>query len=627
MQKSIITRKLIPFIIVLFAVVLVAMAFGLANAFGVSAADNKGEGNNAGDVNKTADIELILDVNGRDASNPALSSLNDENYDRANADRNDFEKNNAQHLKVRKISASAVVQVYNAKNDPDKDEGGYHFVDTSIYYDCSEITVTTDTVTNDPTRLIVTANAKTRQQNGVRFSVVLANDAGDSFPMYFQVVVEDTFAQHTVKESGGIKTSNEDIVQMRVGGRVTTDANGNQTENKENDFLVRINNYTVWQFELEEYLVNHALYINADANDTKYTKAIRIAAGNDAPYWMISSVNNFTVGSVQFADGGFADFKSNNPTKDEQHSAAISATLSLSSEKIRAYVAEQRDVDKDYSIDKFWAETHDVLVTLYTVEDDGVNEKRVIIRIPVRFRSDNPQKTTIPSSYLHLTVTSKYICDYNSGSTSYKDADGNSVSHDTIIDEGYGSIIIRPSDLVDYCFPSQMDGRTVRLTFDRSSTDLGSESSDYMLVPEEYEEGMEMYPNAYRVIALKNKQYSINFGIRYYVEGSATGYNTMVVLVAITGDGAYTVVIPTIEGKDAVTYNVMSSSHFKQLRDANYIMTEAVSDNPEQLNVTLTNNELRLKPNVDKIKGTTRATITMTFTNTNGQKLVLTSQE
>ncbi len=635
-----INKRNILLIALLSAIIAVLFALGFAlPAQGRAAA----EGNDAGNPNAAADCNLTLDVNGQDAT--GISTLEDL-YGGTNNSANSISRNNNLHISTRYISASAVVDDYRKAHTGQMTTGTWRFVsdaqspnEKSLVIDSTCFSVPNVTQGN------ITVKAEAVTSRAGRFSILMANTAGGSpdlttaVRVYFAVTVIDTMAP--LASSGGW-TNIETEKRILVGGALNSsgeETGGGIVDGKHSPVL-EARNFSQISIDLREYLIGEegygrALYCNPSSGGSgNYETPIMQGYGEvtTTKFWTIRSVNNFTISNAFFYTNAISNEKSVQPTVSARVDPVITFTLNLTTSVIDGYSeTNYSDLSGSARIDAFWSDTHYLELNLGELGNPQVSYK---IIIPTRFLPANPQIKDVSSTVLSLNATSPY--GYNYGDNNYYDAEGNVLS--TIPSEsGYSSIIIRPSDLVEYSAPTTYaTGSNPVMMFNTGSTtgfmegDNASKQSVDMssYVIEKYEVGENVTttrPPAYKIIAKDNGSFEISFGVDYYSSPNTLTSLPNGVTIAVTGFGYYAIEMPALNGKHAVTYNILTASQFAQLRADGYQMTAAKSLNPDQLTVELHNNSLVLTPNVDNIGGQTTAAIELSFTNSNSQTVTLTS--
>ena len=607
MQKSTVKHNYKKLITVFLAAVLLALV-SVALMFAFPAKDAHAEGNDAISPTGTPDVRLSIDVNGQDAY--YAQTLRDTTGASVAA-------NNALRLKRRMINRVAVVDSYNDVHEgTDINSSSYTFVPESIKNDSSAFSVAVDT-SNGSVDIYVTALSVTPAGY---FSIQLAQSGGSApVTVYFEVTVTDTFVALQDANRGGwsnIQTSG-DAKTVKVGGKL--DENAHEIESSL-DYIVTANNYSDFTIDLSQHLLGRALYCTGTDGKVN-TTTIMLNGGDSDRFWGISSITNFRITNVELIAGAFSGMIFTDPEEHARISPTATMRLELSTNLISSYTERIYGSELSYAqrIEKFWNSTHELTVTVSEVSNSTA---KYYVRIPTRFFPANPQMKNINSSKLSLNVTSKYS--YDISEDKYYDENGTAVAEaDRQADAGYGSIIIRPSDLIEYSYPSVTYGG--EMAFDRNATTSSLENyyKIEMYNPEDIENDT-FHPSAYKVTLLANGSYNITFVVEYYTLTSNFP-STVSVTISITGFGGYSVEFASLEGKHAVAYNVLTASQFASLMLDGYQMTGAESLNPDELTVVLENNTLTLTPNVARIAGQTRAQVRMRFTNNKSQTVTIDS--
>ncbi len=615
MQKSITLRKFIPLIILLLIAAVFALTAGLAHASSAAA-----DGNDAGDHSK-AEISIKLDLNGRDAVALSSDDLKDDSKE-------DITLNDSKKLRKRIFTIRAIVDAYNGySSTAAADKLGttnITFVPNSIYIDSKAVTVSFYGTGNNS--LVVEALKKTKD---ARFSVKV-NDGTKIRPISFVAAITDTFAMQDETAKGGWSFADPSKKEMRVGDKL------NSAFKPANDTLDHINeelipNYGVWKFSLEDYLCNRALYV-IGASQTDYLTPIVMATGGTDLYWSMRSVSNLSISDVKF-EGIESAFKNvGNTTVNPQGGSADNGfgpiaklRLELTTTAVEGYLSKNmEDGVTPENMRKFWEEPHNVKVDLKLIDAESSDkDKTYTILVPIKIAAANPQGKSLDSSVFNMNVKSSFGAIYNDGTPKYINAAGSEVAYfdedpetgESVSKNGYNSVIIRPSDLIDYCHY----GSIAKFYGEGNENyDPGSPTSAYEMI---VTEGDKYSPEALKLVLHTNGQFTINLDIEYETDKYIT------VQIFAVGYGDYEVKFDTLNGTKEHTFNVLTSSLFTTLMADHYQMTAVKSNNPDELEANVSNNILTLKPRTANIDGTARASVTMTFTNVDGQTIEVTSNE
>ncbi|MCM1368323.1 MAG: hypothetical protein NC184_05915 [Roseburia sp.] len=632
MLKLLKRNSFISVIVAIVALVASALAFSM-----FFSARSYAEGNDALRPGGGYDIRLELDANGRDAED--VEALRD--ISGADTGTGTVAANNASHIKKRMIASSVVVERYNAAHRTQQDftelnsGDGYTFVAGSIKNDSSAYDVTFDV---DRSFLYVTANSYTA---GGYFSVQLsASSHPEPVSVYFSVQVHDTFAQLAHQNNGGWSDLSDSDKSLYVGNKLNDqalEATASFADGKHASVLSIYNNSKV-TIDLSELLLGRALYGESKtpgAAAGQYATSIKMG-GLGNKLWSISSVTNFKIDSIEYVDKT-AQAILTNPTASKRVTPTATMNVALTASDINLYTgAEYSDIaDPSERLEKFWSSTHEMKVTLSLVNATGITSNdptSYVVKIPVVFYPANPQVKDVGSSVLSLNVKSEYGYDISenkyydlTGKYTYTGTDdsGNPVEKpiQPTAADGYSSVILRPSDIIEYSYPTTAYGGIMRFIIG----ECDSSTSDYKIEKLESDTNAER-PEALKITALSNGSYNIKFVVEY--RAGVNSRQKKEVTVTVTGYGHYAITLPSLNGKKAVSYNILSASEFAALRNDGYQMTSAESLNPDQLAVTLSDNMLTLDPNVGNIpSGQTKAQVKLTFTNYNSQSVVITTNE
>ncbi|MCX4314604.1 MAG: hypothetical protein OSJ83_12240, partial [Clostridia bacterium] len=193
-----------------------------------------------------------------------------------------------------------------------------------------------------------------------------------------------------------------------------------------------------------------------------------------------------------------------------------------------------------------------------------------------------------------LNVSSQYYKNLSDGKYYNKAGE---VQDNLAADAGFNSIIIRPSDLVEYSAPSSysnLPGKEI-MVFSATDTtglkDIDSNVSTYdnaFYSIEQYGESNATSPNptVLKLTLKQNGSYDINFAVKYFTSNGTLSESPIIVTVPVSGFGFYAVKIPNIKGKHAVSYNVLDTDNnalFAPLVSDGYQLTDAVSNDKTKL--------------------------------------------
>ena len=186
-----------------------------------------------------------------------------------------------------------------------------------------------------------------------------------------------------------------------------------------------------------------------------------IKMGSTGTFWTVSSADNFVINAsdnsassgLGFVSGAFTNVLAVNPTAEASFAPYILAKTTLRSNIINDYtytLYPELANDPDARAAKFWEETHYVKIRFKTVGASATDQPYTI-NIPVRFKPANPQTKSVNSQDFALNVSSQYYKNLSDGKYYNKAGE---VQDNLAADAGFNSIIIRPSDLVEYSAPS-----------------------------------------------------------------------------------------------------------------------------------------------------------------------------
>ncbi|MBD5132128.1 MAG: hypothetical protein HDT28_06030 [Clostridiales bacterium] len=599
MFKSNIKRNLILFVTLVMALASVVVAFLIAPSA-------KAEGNNSGADGAANLIKITMDVNGIDANGNALDGVTNARDDSPTK----VDTNNLLHYRRRYFYIAVAGKVLSSVN-----VDNFFYDGNTIVNGSGCVNVGIEEGMNNQS-IYVEAIKLTNASTPAYFSVGIT-DGNEKYTINFEVTVEDTFAMLGDPTNGGITDQHSTKSQLYVGYRTNENGeydvpNHNAVSYKgegEHDSILTVPNYSTLSVNLNDYLVGRALYYESKTlDDGNYSTAIREP---NTKIWTIKSAYNFKINSAAFVNlgGVIKDPIYSQSTSTVRISPVFTARIEVSNETIRDFKGN------------FWDSIH--LLQLSISQVSGTSSAKTIY-IPVRFTAYNPQVKEINSSYMRLNVTSQNTFDFDK--RAYLNADGAAVNDQY----DYSAILIRPTDLIEYSFPDSYG----KMTFLWSGTYLNGSHEDLtvpgMTVTREPDDvtNDERYPEVIRILgttgaSVANSNFTVTLTVVYYT--SATSYDQIAVNVSVETYGGYIVNFAPINGKKSVGYNVLNANVFAEMRERGYLLTEATSNNIDQLGVDLSNNVLTLTPNVDKIDGQTTATIALTFTNNSNQKLTFDS--
>lgn len=606
-------------IISIAVIVVLAVVAALVCALSPRAAS--AEGNDAGSSTIKTHMTINLNLNGRDSRYD--TSVLDSNI-------NVFGTNNDLNLRVRTINRNAIVDSYVAN---ETSVTGINSSDYKIFAVQNTSTAVSVTPTNGDERegysdIIVTALKVTTARGG-RFSVLLKNvSTGAEITAYCSANVSNTFVH--LGSTGGAWTSIAgNDKKILVGGVLNasyveddsvTHVDGKHTE------IMQVYNNTQLTISLDKYLQNRALYCKANGNDVDYSTPI--VMGTTDKKWGISSVSNFRITSVSFADmaNAFSTAVCSDPTSSTRIPPSATVDVKITSSAITS-CNKYTGLPESEKIKKFWSETHNVSVTFQEITG---NTSYTII-IPTVFYPNKPLNKQISAELLRLDVTAPYTRDLKTLKFT-KNSDGSDAADTEVT--GYNSVIIRADDLIEYSYPGNGDGesdpdnwgRSLCFSFTDDDKQAWLTSNDYSI---EIPEGEDAYrPFKIRITAKSNGNFTLNFNVQYFTAKGDDNIAIKPASVSITGYGSYTVVIDSIAGKKKVTYNIFSAnSPFYELLNDGYQLTD-IQSNTEYLDAKLhSDNTVTLTPMVDKIDGQAVTTVWMEFTNSDGRTIYLTSRE
>ena len=599
--------------ILLYSLTAIAVAVLIALACIVSfgrVAPVLAEGNNAGSANVTS-IQLVLNVNGRIPQ--------DTEYDN-NTPGTTIADNNTKPFKRRRISPSIAVNRYNelvsASGAPQIPSGSYFYDFGSIVKSstCFRLSRATGT---DNSALLITADSITEARIPAYFSIDVydSSNTENRYTLYFNVTVQDTFAQRT-------SANNEFYVGYKIGNdglEYYEDLNGNTV--KEDSYkdgkhasILSVNNFSTFSIDLSEYLVGRALY-NKD-----HGKITQTQGGNE--FWALDSANNFRITSASFSGLSVnidnmiltSSIAYDTNVMPVRISPTLTGSVSVSSNVVDAY-------NELAGPNAFWTEIHFLRLEMSHISGTA---DACIVNIPFKFIPANPQANNISASTLRLNITSEYT--YDLSNRTFSDANGETINSAS----DYGAIILRPADLVDYAFPANYP----EMVFEHSGTTLdGTELSKLtnvsdlgITVSRIAGEENSSYPTAYVVRAAKNaslsdSSYNLAFNLAYYTSEDRTHPEHVGVEINVSTYGGYTITFNPIRGKREVEYNTLSDEIFAQLRDRGYMLTDATSSDENLLYATLQNGVLTLSPQVKNLTGEANVAISLTFKNYRNQIL------
>lgn len=591
MQKSIFKSKFILFVIAAIAVAVSLLLFARPEPA-------RAEGNNAGAEGDASVINITVDVNGRSQDN------NERDDVKAN-----IAVNNNKSFRKRFINSAAVIESIDPSNT-----NAYTFNPDTLVNDDDSIAVSLESAQN--TVLVIEGIKLTEESANIGpayFSIGLVSRSGADVTAKFCVTVKDTFVpikNGTV--SGPLYVGNKIKIDDMSQEESPSIVNGARVP------IMSIDNYSSVTIDLAEHLQGRALYSNLDP-----VKSDNVSNN----FWVINSVTNFEIESVSFR--ALARVTLKNMIRSKSTPAAVNVPpvrisptatgdLEVDSETIRNYNEENKNAD-------FWSNTHTLELRVKEIGSD-TSAQSYTLYIPIRFVPANPQVVNISSSLLRLNVTSENILDISSGNILKKDGTPLTGASD------YGSIYIRPSDLIEYSFPSSYRDLTFfhQDTKINGSTALTTEQGCHVeRIGKEQEEDTTI-PTVYKVSGHKsssaNNSFSIEVTIVYGTgPNSADDRGTITLDFTVTTYGGYDVLFAPINGKKSVSYNILNSSVFAEMRERGYQLTGAESNNPKQLSVSLSNGVLTLKPMVDAINGQTTADIKLTFTSTSNETITFNS--
>ena len=603
-------------LVIVAAIIAVALVF--ASSF-VLARGSAAEGNNAGSiVDANPDVDLILDVNGEDATQVG------ELADGMQTDQlsTTVAANNSKSIKVRVLPVVVVATEYNAKHPGEMSSNrGWSYDPASVYNGSSAFEVSF----SGTNQMFVRAVAATANENGGRFSVRITNGS-QAVRVYLKVRVRNTFAQFNRFET----PSNDNV--LYVGGKVS----GATGEEVSAVSPLEIGNFDSVTIDFKEYLIGRALYLDSERKQP-------ITMGTTAKFWTVSSANNFAINSndgsstsgLGFVSGAFTDVLAVNPTTEAAFAPYLLAKANLTANIINDYtytLYPELASDPDARAARFWESTHEVRIRFKTVGASST-DPTYTIAIPVKFKPANPQIKTINSQNFALNVSSEYYKNLADGKYYNKAGE---VQDNLSADAGFNSIIIRPSDLVEYSAPSSysnLPGKEIMVFSSTGTTGLkeletGSRYDNNFYSIEKYGEANATSPNptALKITLKQNGSYDINFAVKYFTANGLSD-DSIMVTVPVSGFGFYAVTIPNIKGKHAVSYNVLdtdSNAIFATLISDGYQLTSAVSEKPDLLMCEFNNPILRLTPQTANIKGQqVEVPLTLTFTNSDSQTVTL----
>ncbi|MCH5161528.1 MAG: hypothetical protein J1G04_05810, partial [Clostridiales bacterium] len=650
MQKQTIRKNYILILLVtaLLAVVSLLAVFALRGTDRAYAAVN--EGNEA--VSPTGAPEItpfILDVNGKSAEK--LTTGLEQTADAITA-------NNANNFSVRRLSSSAVVQAYNTKHDTNLVPNEYYFVIAgasgaqsgrvdsgynSIRVDSSKFTVT---VEDSTTYMTVTALAATSSTEFEHFSVQLGKRRdgnglyyGEFITVYFNVRITDSFLQFDNRPSSEFLLVGNDLITSPT---AETDA----TKTPVHKPILRLENNSQIKISLADVLKNHILYELGDNDANNYIKPVLMEETNSTSYWGVNSVNNFVISNIDFNQA--IDNAIMNDTNSPSADPTVTAKLAITTYIINNYCQRVKpDLRTEAERSAwFWADNtvHNIQLEL---GQRGQPNKSFTILIPVQFIPANPLRRNVDKNRFSLNVLSQYTFDLANS----KMLDGD-VAADTSVTtaEGYKSIIVRPTDLVEYSAPESyatnrsdytimsFDAATTSgfgLDVDNVNTSATRYENEYYMIEKIMDtdaDGIPRrelendFPDAFKITAKSNAFVNITLGVSYYVAtGRCSIENDIRISIPLNCYGNYVVTIPDINNKKGITYNVLTSDIFGELLDAGFQMNSVESLNTDQLSAQFKDNMLTLTPLVDRINGQTTARIRMEFTNSSSQKIVIIS--
>lgn len=619
MQKTSIKRNIL---LILIAAILAA-AFVFVSSF-TFARSSAAEGNNAGSiVDANPDVDLILDVNGEDATkvNELVDAMQNDQVNTTVA------ANNSKNIKTRVLTSRVVVTEYNAKHsNAITNVSSWKFDDQSVKNGSPAFEVSF----SGTSQIIIKAVKATSSENGGRFSVGMT-DGSRKITVYFNVRVRSTLAQYNRFGS----TSNDNM--LYVGG-VVSGVNGDVEETVT---PFEISNFANVTIRLDEYLVGRALYMDKERKQP-------IKMGSTGTFWTVSSADNFVINAsdnsassgLGFVSGAFTNVLAVNPTAEASFAPYILAKTTLRSNIINDYtytLYPELANDPDARAAKFWEETHYVKIRFKTVGASATDQPYTI-NIPVRFKPANPQTKSVNSQDFALNVSSQYYKNLSDGKYYNKAGE---VQDNLAADAGFNSIIIRPSDLVEYSAPSSysnLPGKEI-MVFSATDTtglkDIDSNVSTYdnaFYSIEKYGESNATSPNptVLKLTLKQNGSYDINFAVKYFTSNGTLSESPIIVTVPVSGFGFYAVKIPNIKGKHAVSYNVLDTDNnalFAQLVSDGYQLTDAVSNDKTKLMCEFNNPILKLTPQTENLHGQEIVSLTLTFTNSDSQTVTLVTNE
>ncbi|MDE7107574.1 MAG: hypothetical protein K2O39_04550, partial [Clostridiales bacterium] len=450
MQRTSLKRNILLFSILVIAVL--ALFAALLLPYGTASADVVTSiGNNAGSDsnNGSGFVNLTFDVNGTEQESG--STNRDSTLDRLNA-------NNSRQYRKRYIYATAVAA--GAAGDE------YTFIKSSII-NSNEANFSVKLGDPDEAEFnIIEVEALSMVQSGTGyFSVDVRKDATGSTErktVYFKVTINDTLVQGSTDHKSlyvGYKVNAAG--EEYVGDNVTTE-NGQpvtsyDTVNKVHQSIKTVDNFSTVEIDLSELLLGRALYVeNTQAGGTD--TALK---DGSTKMWTVKSVTNFKIDDVTFRGiPGLTlknQIKSSTPTNSPyvRVSPRITGYVEVYSSTISSYNQQPGNSSKE-----FWNETHVMEVSISKIDARSTDTKDKIL-IPFKFAPANPQKKEISSNILRLNVTSQNT--YDLASQTYIRPDENDDSSD------YCSIIIRPTDLMEYSAPISDDSEYAP-KFDHNST-------------------------------------------------------------------------------------------------------------------------------------------------------------
>ncbi|MDE7164636.1 MAG: hypothetical protein K2O04_04350, partial [Clostridiales bacterium] len=604
MKTNTIKRNLILFVILLVAVIALFAALLLPNK--AASALELTPGNNAGSADDKSSISLVFDVNGQTQESNARDNT-----------RALIEAHNQLGQRKRYIHTAAVAG--------GADGDIYYFVKSSIINGNTNFTVKLASNEAEDEYIEVEALSVIESEGETGyFSVQVRKDRTTEYhTVYFNVSITDSFVPWR-----DITADDHNVKSLIVGNTVT---NGTETTpsyvNNAHTHIMTVPNYSTITINLNDYLLGRALY----------NESTHAALRDGSSQWTIKSVTNFAIDSLAFRGLSLT-------LKDEIKSSTPSGSTFV---RIAPYITGRVEVDANTintfnqqpgnSNKQFWDEIHMMELTLKLVKGQataGTTTYKIVI--PFKFAPANPQKKEISPNYLRLNVTSQNTWDLNSQTLIKTDSEDES--------SDFCSIILRPSDLMEYSSPTNtteyapyfshghttLNGDTNLKPEGLSIERVKRDGDSYVLDETTASGESNVVPKIYRITGkrstLANSSFTINFLIHYYTSADSGAGHDYERSIVITTYGGYKIKFSPINGKKAVSYNVLNSSVFTEMRGRGYLLTDAYSLNENQLGVNFSNNVLTLDPKVDNINGQASARVMLEFTNNDRQVITFESE-